>query len=148
LDEKLKIKVFYEINEIDRLLDAGKPLLDLCKTKELDFIELSAAGLLLQSFYNGIENILKLIIKNYDGKLPNSFKWHMELLENSFSSNDNRKNIFRKDLMATLEDYLKFRHFIRNSYGYRLEWERMEELINDIHNNWEIIKEDINRFFE
>jgi len=42
--------------------------------------------MVLHSFYNGFENILILIliIKNYEGKLPNSNKWHMELLEKAF----------------------------------------------------------------
>jgi hypothetical protein len=146
LDEKLKTKVLFEISQVDKLLDDAKPLLDLCKLKTLDFIEISAAALLLQSFYNGIENILKLIIKFYDGILPNNIKWHMELLEKSFISNENRKEVFRKELIEILEEYLKFRHFIRHSYGYRLEWERMEDLINGINNNWQKIKEDINIF--
>jgi len=81
LDEKLKIRVLFEISQVDKLLNDSKPLLDLCKLKTPDFIEISAAAMLLHSFYNGIENILRLIIKFYDTKLPNDIKWHMELLE-------------------------------------------------------------------
>jgi hypothetical protein len=58
LDEKLKAKLLFEISQIDKLLDGCKPLFDLCKIKEPDFIELSAAAMLLHSFYNGIENML------------------------------------------------------------------------------------------
>jgi hypothetical protein len=87
LDEKLKLKIIFEISQIDKLLNDGKPLLDLCKLKTPDFIEMSASALLLHSFYNGIENILRLIIKFYDTKLPNDIKWHMELLERAFISN-------------------------------------------------------------
>jgi hypothetical protein len=90
LDEKLKKKIAFEISQIDKLLNDSKPLLDLCKLKMPDFIEISAAALLLHSFYNGIENILRLIIKTYDTELPNDTKWHMELLEKSFVANENR----------------------------------------------------------
>jgi len=90
LDEKLKRKIIFEISQIDKLLNDSKPLLDLCKLKTPAFIEMSAAALLLHSFYNGIENILRLIIKFYDTKLPNDIKWHMELLERAFISNENR----------------------------------------------------------
>ena len=47
-------------------------------------IEKSAVALLLQSFYNGIENILIIIVKYFDARLPNSSKWHKELLEKAF----------------------------------------------------------------
>jgi len=39
LDNFLKEKIEYEIARINKLFDSGKPLLDLCKIKEPDFIE-------------------------------------------------------------------------------------------------------------
>ena len=148
MDDKLKVKVSFEISQIDKLLDTHKPLLDLCKLKIPDLIEMSASAMFLHSFYNGIENILKLIITSYDNKLPSDNKWHMELLEKAFIPNENRQNIFRKEIQEKMEEYLKFRHFVRHSYGFQLEWERMEDLINDINNHWILIKEDIEVFIE
>ena len=118
MDEKLKIKIVFEISQIDRLLNDSKSLLDLCRLKTPDFIEMSAAALILHSFYNGIENILRFIIKFYDTKLPNDTKWHVELLEKAFIANENRKEIINIELQETLEEYLKFRHFVRHSYGF------------------------------
>jgi hypothetical protein len=148
LDEKLKIKIAFEISQIDKLLNDSKPLLDLCKLKTPDFIEISAAAMLLHSFYNGIENILRFIIKFYDTKLPNDIKWHMELLEKAFVSNENRKEIFNIELQQPLDEYLKFRHFVRHSYGFQLDWERMEDLVMGINTVWDKVKNDINAFIE
>jgi len=148
LDEKLKIRVTFEISQVDKLLNDSKPLLDLCKLKTPDFIEISAAAMLLHSFYNGIENILRLIIKFYDAKLPNDIKWHMELLEKAFIANEHRKKIFNIELQQPLEEYLKFRHFVRHSYGFQLDWERMEDLVMGINNIWDKVKSDINVFLE
>ena len=64
MDNKLKIKLSFEISQIDKLIEDGKPLLELCEEKIPNYIEISAAALLLHSFYNGIENILILIFKN------------------------------------------------------------------------------------
>lgn len=58
MDKGLKLKVLYEISQIDKLIADSKPLLDLCSLKEPNFIELSASAMVLHSFYNGIENIL------------------------------------------------------------------------------------------
>jgi uncharacterized protein (UPF0332 family) len=148
LNNGLKIKVLFEISQIDKLLDDSKPLFDLCKLKEPDFIELSASAMVLHSFYNGIENIIMLIFKHYDEKLPNSIRWHMELLEKAFIKEKDRNQIFENELQKKLEEYLKFRHFVRHSYGFQLEWERMEDLINEISIFWKNIKDNINNFLE
>jgi hypothetical protein len=148
LDDRLKVKILFEISQIDKLFNDSKPLFDLCKIKEPDFIEMSAAAMVLHSFYNGIENILILIFKYYDGRLPNSTKWHMELLEKAFVSEENRKQIFLNELQIQLEEYMKFRHFVRHIYGFQLEWERMEDLMNNAKTFWESIKQNINKFIE
>ena len=148
MDNVLKAKVLFEIAQIDKLLNDSKPLLDLCKLKTPDFIELSACAMVLHSFYNGIENILTLIFKHYDGHLPNNHKWHIELLDKAFESDKDRKQIFSKEIEKSLEEYLKFRHFVRHAYGFQLEWERMEDLINGINIFWENVKENINNFIE
>jgi hypothetical protein len=148
LNNDVKAKILFEISRIDKLLDGGKPLLDLCKLKIPDFIEISAVALLLHSFYNGIENVLVLIFKNYNEKLPNGIKWHIELLDRAFVSNGNRKAIFQNEVQESMEEYLKFRHFIRHAYGFQLEWSRMENLVKQIESMWKVLKESLNQFME
>jgi len=148
LDNALKKKISYEISQIDKLVGDAKPLFDLCKLKKPDFIEISAAAMVLHSFYNGIENILILIIKHYGEQLPNSNKWHMELLDKAFVSNEKRKQIFENVLQETIEEYMKFRHFVRHTYGFQLEWDRMEDLMMGIYDFWKKIKANINNFME
>jgi hypothetical protein len=148
LNEALKAKILFEMSQIDKLLNDSKPLFDLCKIKQPDFIEMAAAALVLHSFYNCIENILVLIFKSFNEKLPEGNKWHMELLDKSFITNGERKQIFDKKVQEALEEYLKFRHFIRHAYGFQLEWERMEDLINGLGNIWKNLKENINNFIK
>jgi hypothetical protein len=50
------------------------PLLDLCKLKEPDIIEMTAAAQVLHSFYNGVESIIVLFFKYMNEKLPNDLK--------------------------------------------------------------------------
>ena len=148
MNDGLRQKLLFEISQIDKLLNDSKPLLELCKIKVPNFIEISACAMVLHSFYNGIENILVLIFKHYDGKLPESEKWHIELLSKAFLSEENRKQIFVIDLQNNLEEYLKFRHFVRHTYGFQLEWERMEDLIKGIDKCWKTAKENLNNFIE
>jgi hypothetical protein len=136
------------MSQIDEVIDSTKPLRDLCKIRIPDIIEKSAVALLLQSFYNGIENILMIIVKYFDGKLPNSSKWHKELLEKAFEESEKHKPIFRDEIRIILNDYMSMRHFIRHTYGFRLDWEQMQELTNGIDNIWVIVKDDLDKFIE
>ena len=124
MDNKLRAKIIFEISQIDKLLENGKPLFDLCRLKTPDFIEMSAAAMLLHSFYNGFEKILGLAFKRPGGKQPGGNGWHMELLDKASEADDRGKSVLSCAIKEKAEEYLKFRHFVRLSYGFQLEWER------------------------
>jgi hypothetical protein len=148
LDEKLRKKIDLEIENIERLFYESKPLFDLCKIKEPDFIEASAASLTLHSFYNGVENILLLIGKNIDDKIPHGNDWHTILFNNAFESTNKRTNIFGEEIKIGLKEYLTFRHFIRHAYGYAIDNAKLKPLIDNIEKTWTKVKEDIKLFCE
>ena len=58
LDEIIKKKIEFEISQLDEHLSKSSVLVKKCAAQEPDYVELCAAGSILQSFYNGIENIL------------------------------------------------------------------------------------------
>jgi hypothetical protein len=140
------LKIEFEIAQIDRLLDETSPLLKLANNKTPDMIETAALGLFLHSFYNGIENIIKFIMRDKYRKLPSSNKWHKELLDLCFVKDNKQNELFSDQLKSVLDDYLSFRHFIRNTYSFKIKWERMEHLILNIHNNWNDIKGEIENY--
>jgi hypothetical protein len=148
LDNFLKEKLEHEIHRIDKLFDNGKLLLDLCKTKEPDFVEASATGSFLQSFYNGIESIIMLIFKNIGESIPNDLHWHKKLLEKTFVPNEKRTVLFQNEYREKLFEYLSFRHYFRHSYGYEINWRRLAPLINGVEEMWGMLKSDINEFME
>jgi type I restriction-modification system DNA methylase subunit len=148
LDEIVKIKIEYEISRIEKSLADVKPLLDLCKIREPDIIEMTAAAQVLHSFYNGVESVIVLFFKYKDEKLPNDIRWHKTLFEMAFGSNSNNIRIIRDDIKKKLENYLSFRHLIRHSYSSELDWNRMGPLIKEIESIWEIIKTDFEVFIK
>jgi hypothetical protein len=83
------------------------------------------------------------ILKEEYGKLPSSNKWHKELLDLNFIKTDERKELFSEKLKVVLDDYLSFRYFIRNTYSYKINWERMEYLVLNIDINCNDIKTEI-----
>ena len=148
LDEIVRIKIEHEISRIDKSLDSIKPLLNLCKIKEPDIIEITAAAQVLHSFYNGVESVIVLIFKSINEKLPNDYKWHKTLFDMAFGINSRNLKIIKDDIKKKLEKYLLFRHFIRHSYSSELDWNEMGPLMRDIENIWEIIKTDFKEFIE
>lgn len=42
--------------------------------------------------------------------------------------------------------YLSFRHVVRNIYGFELEKQKLENLVNNYYNTWLEVQEDINSF--
>ena len=145
MDKNLKEKVEHEISRINGLFTNGKPLLDLCRIKEPDFIEASAAGSFLQSFYNGLESIILLIFKGIGEDIPNDLQWHKKLFEKAFEPTENRPLLFRKEYKEQLAEYLSFRHFFRHAYGYEIDWQRLKPLIGDVEELWKNLEKDLTR---
>ena len=148
MDESIKIKIEHDISRIDKLLNDVKPLLDLCKLKEPDIIEMTASAQVLHSFYNGIESIIVLFFKYMNEKLPNDNKWHKTLFEMAYGDNSKNIQIFRNEIKKKMEDYLLFRHFIRHSYSSELKWNQMKPLVIEINEIWEMVKTDFGIFIK
>ncbi|MCL1932059.1 MAG: hypothetical protein FWF55_09605 [Treponema sp.] len=148
MDNNAKEKIEYEIHRIDKLLNDAKPLLDLCKIKEPDFVEITATAQILHSFYNGIESVVVLFLKSINEKIPNDSKWHKTLFEIIFGSNSKNSAILRNDIKDIMEKYMYFRHFIRHSYSSELDWNEMEPLVKNLDEIWGKIKIDFESFIK
>ena len=98
----VKLKIAFEISQIDELIEKSSVLLQKCILQEPDFIELNAAGAILHSYYNGLENIFLLIRKNIDKTVLSSERWHSELLKSMFTATETRPPLFEKNCMISL----------------------------------------------
>jgi uncharacterized protein (UPF0332 family) len=148
LDESVKTKIGYEISRIEKLITDAKPLFDLCKIREPDFIEITATAQILHSFYNGVESVIVLFFKNYGEKLPNDIHWHKSLFEMAFGNNSKNLKIINADIKEKLEEYLSYRHFIRHSYSSELKWNEMASLVKELDIIWEEVKMNFEMFMQ
>ena len=139
----VKLKIAFEISQIDELIEKSSVLLQKCILQEPDFIELNAAGAILHSYYNGLENIFLLIRKNIDKTVLSSERWHSELLKSMFAATEARRPLFEKKLYDQLVDYMGFRHFFRHTYGYHLRWDLIKPLLMNIKENWNAVKSSV-----
>jgi len=126
---KLRKRIDIERQQLTKLFDTHRPLLDSCASNEPTPIELSALATFLHSFYSGIENTLKQIAVEIDGGLPSGDAWHRQLLTSMANVSDRRPPVLSKTLHETVGEYLAFRHFFRQTYSFHFEWSKMADLV-------------------
>ena len=102
-------------------------------------LELAGVAALIHNFYNGIENILKLIITSYSRKLPDSSSWHRDLIDLASSN-----NVISKSTAKELQQYLAFRHFFSHGYSFDLDKNRIIPLVMDIQKTFASFRNDVN----
>ncbi|UNC93521.1 ribonuclease toxin HepT-like protein [Candidatus Contubernalis alkaliaceticus] len=102
---------------------------------------------IISDFFMASERIFKLIAKEIDEELPESDDWHKKLLRQmSVEIPEIRPAVIDKKLYFLLEEYLKFRHLVRNIYGFQLNYERFAHLIIDIDTAVSEMVKQINSF--
>lgn len=148
MDDLIRQKIEFEISQLDEHISKSSILIQKCKLREPDYIELCAVGSIIQSYYNGIENILLLISKNIDGITPNHVKWHSDLLSSMCIDSEKRPFVFSTQLKASLTEYMNFRHFFRHSYGYSIKWDKVKHLFLGLLDNWESVKAELAAFIK
>lgn len=145
--KELKEDVLDEQNAVDetiaRLLKAKKNF----NPQKQDNLTEPAMGTYLMNFYNGIENILKRISKEYYLIMPIGNSWHKELLNLSYNAPEGKIPIFNQGLAERIIPYKNFRHRFVSGYGFQLKGEKMLGLIDNIESLWNDVKGAISEFF-
>ncbi len=114
-------------------------------TGDLDYLQ--AAALSLQNFYLGVEQAFEEIAKQVDESLPQGPSSHRALLEQmALNIPDSRPPVIQPDTCAQLNEYRGFRHVVVHRYGFELDPERIQELVDDLPANCDRLTADIQEF--
>lgn len=144
--DRLSKQLAVELEQLTRLIEVHRPLLDKCENVPPTEIELSALAAMLHSFYTGIENIFKRACVELGGTLPAGAAWHRELLDSMSEPNEFRGNLISKDMGRRLEEYLKFRHVFRQAYSFQLQWEKLSALVLGCEDTLRSLDEELSLF--
>jgi len=107
---------------------------------QLSRLELAGVAVLLNNFYNGVENILKQVFKKLSLKLPEGPAWHQDLINSSVN-----EKIISEVLAEEISEYMGFRHFVAHGYAFDLKAERLQELANNVVKTFKKFKKEINK---
>lgn len=130
--DELREQTAVEFESMEQIIHQLFLLAEDVKGREPSVREKTAGGAFLAQFYSGVENILKRICLYEDISLPEGEMWHLDLFE-YFASPVHRDlpELFDAELSSSLAPYRRFRHVALHSYGFQLDWQRMQEGVRD-----------------
>lgn len=137
---QLKKDVTWEQGLIEEVLTKINKIMAISGHELREEMQKPAVGTYLMNFYNGIENIIKRISKVYYDKIPTGESWHQELLIQSYNPPENKTPILTEEIVSRLQKYRGFRHIFVSGYGFKLDWQRIKNLIDDVPSLWIDIK--------
>ena len=100
------------------------------------------------NFYIGLENIFKRIAEEIDMMVPQGKDWHQDLLHQMAATHALRPPVISNETVETLIQLLKFRHLVRNIYGFESELEGIIENAQRVCGIYEILSTELKVFIE
>lgn len=108
---------------------------------------LQASALNLHDFYVGLERIFLAIAHEVDGTAPAGAQWPRDLLRQmTLEIQGGRPAVLRLQTASSLEDYLGFRHIVRNGYTSRFKPDRIQELVKSLPSTLSAVQSDLGAF--
>lgn len=104
-------------------------------------------ALKLHNFYTGCERIFQKIADDINGSVPRSFDWHKRLLKTMALDIEHiRPPVISRETEKLLLEYLAFRHLVRNIYGFEIDSERLQSLLEKSNTTFRRFKQEVNAF--
>lgn len=94
---------------------------------------IDSAALSLHDLYSGLERIFRQIAATVDNHVPTDPEWHRELLRQmSVELPGLRPPVLSASSVNTLDEYLRFRHVLRNIYAFSFIPDQIERLVKQL----------------
>lgn len=108
---------------------------------------LDAVALNLHGFYSGVERLFELTARHIDRAVPNGESWHQDLINQMAQQmSDVRPAMISADVAASLDEYRRFRHLVRNIYATNLVPSKMQGLLERLRPLWEMLRAELIAF--
>lgn len=125
----LASRIRQELDLVGRTVNRVESGADASQRHPQEHAYIDSLALNLQSFYSGIERIFQHIAAELDDSVPKGDTWHRELLKQmSIEVRSVRPAVITQEDAQALDEYLRFRHVVRNAYAIELDPERVREL--------------------
>jgi hypothetical protein len=139
-----------ELTELEQVLYRAERAIEAGRNHPEDQdLYVDSAALSLHDFYSGLERIFQQIASAVDGSLPSSSEWHRELLiQMNLDLPDVRPPVLSNEITKDLDEYLRFRHVVRNVYAFSFDQERIGRLVDRAQPMFESVRKELLAFAE
>jgi hypothetical protein len=123
-----------ELEDIAQIVTrAERAVVAARKNPEDQDLLIDSAALNLHDLYSGLERIFQQIAATVDGCLPAGPEWHRELLQQMRVDLPKLcPPVMSDEIAGTLEEYLRFRHVVRNVYTFTFDPDQIARLVNKV----------------
>lgn len=141
-------RVRKELGDLERLVARANRAVSTAKKNPQDAdLFLDSASLNLHDVYSGLERIFKQIAATVDGTVPTSAEWHRELLEQmGLDLPKVRPPVLTREAIQSLDEYLRFRHVVRNVYTFSFDPERVGRLVTELDAVFDQVRQELSVF--
>lgn len=137
-----------ELDDLERLVSRATRAINTAKRNPKDTdLYIDSASLNLHDIYSGFERVFKQIAATVDGNVPSSAEWHRELLEQmGLDLPKVRPPVLTSNSIQRLDEYLRFRHVVRNVYTFSFDPERIGRLVEELEPVFHQIRQELLAF--
>lgn len=141
-------RIRQELNDLERVVVRAERALTVAgQHPENQDLYLDSAALNLHDFYAGLERLLALIAASVDESAPAAQEWYRDLLRQMGAAvPEVRPAVLSAETVKELDEYLGFRHVVRNIYAFEFDWERIERLVRRLRPVFERVKAELLAF--
>jgi hypothetical protein len=141
-------RIHKELDDIERLVTRANRAINSTRNNPQDTdLYIDSASLNLHDVYSGFERVFKQIASIVDGNVPTSPEWHRELLEQmGLDLPRVRPSVLSSDSIQRLDEYLRFRHVVRNVYTFSFDPKRVGRLVEELESTFEKIRQELQTF--
>jgi len=141
--DDISAQIAIEFKSIEETIEAIEDILKRASSGKVHPSDAAAGATYLSQCYNGIENILKRLVRFFEAKLPDGPSWHADLLLmfcNNREIETSLPKLLDDDLFLKLTSLRKFRHVVFHGYSIKFEWEPVKENLRAIADTIQVFK--------
>jgi hypothetical protein len=141
-------RILQELEDLEAVCGRAERALAAARQNPADQdFYMDSAALSMHDWYSGLERIMSFIASRLEESTPQGKDWHRELLHQmQLEIPDVRPAVFSKSTVSRLDEYLRFRHVLRNVYSFNLQPERIEVLVSGLRETLESVRTDLEAF--
>ncbi|MBC7075236.1 MAG: hypothetical protein H5T98_04045 [Syntrophomonadaceae bacterium] len=126
-------RIRQELADLERVVRRAEQAMGLARNSTEHDLYLDSAALNLHDFYSGLERVFRHIAADVDQSIPGGPEWHRDLLRQmGIALSQVRPLVLSPNTVTGLDEYLRFRHVVRNVYAFKFDVERIERLIRQL----------------